>query len=347
MVLSAGVNEDEYSGILSEITESNRRNVLGLGILAFFFLTAMTLLSFIAPGLAVNRWLYVAGFVTTGAIILLAHWKGKRSTKDATIITYAFIIILLIFGIMLGTLMGPDEITATYIALLLTVPQMFTDRPYRMYAVIFGSVACFIVMVLTQKSKTTWNSDIMNAIVFGCVSAVVSTYMTNVKVKRHCLEHTIRYMAETDQLTGLKNRNCFEQRMKTASILNGESLYCVYVDVNGLHELNNSEGHEAGDRMLQYIATVMQNIFGTENTFRVGGDEYVAIGGNCAHEELREMVVSLRQAVEAAGYHAAIGMKFEHQDGSRFQQIIKQAETNMYEDKRAYYEKTGAACRSR
>ena len=341
LVLSAGIDEAEYRNVTPEIVESNRRSVLGMSLLASVFLAVMSFLSFVDDSLSGNRWLYIVSLVFTCAIVYLAYRKGKQNATVVFVITYAFIGILLLFGIFLGTVTGPDEITATYIALLLTAPSMFTDRPYRMCLLIFGSAIFFIIMVVTQKNPITWDTDIVNSLIFSCVSAVVSTYMTNVKVRRYCLEDTIRYMAETDQLTGLKNRNSYEQRLQNASILKATSLYCVYVDVNGLHELNNTMGHEAGDRMLQYIATVMKNIFGKADTYRVGGDEYVAIGINRSEEELKEMIVSMRQAVEAAGYHAAIGMKYEVQAGLEVNQLIKQAETNMYEDKREYYQRNG------
>lgn len=54
------------------------------------------------------------------------------------------------------------------------------------------------------------------------------------------------------------------------------SLSCVYVDVNGLHELNNASGHEKGDQMLQTVALELQGRFGRDNCYRTGGDEFVA-----------------------------------------------------------------------
>ena len=48
------------------------------------------------------------------------------------VIIYAFVIILFVFGIVLGTVTRPDEQTVSFVALLLTVPLLFTDRPVRM-----------------------------------------------------------------------------------------------------------------------------------------------------------------------------------------------------------------------
>ena len=60
----------------------------------------------------------------------------------------------------------------------------------------------------------------------------------------------IREMGTVDLLTGLLNRNSYQRNMKGYPMMNFQTLACVYCDVNGLHELNNSQGHEAGDEML-------------------------------------------------------------------------------------------------
>ena len=52
-------------------------------------------------------------------------------------------------------------------------------------------------------------------------------------------------LADTDVLTGLLNRNCYEKNIVGLSAACKESLTCIYVDVNGLHELNNTRGQNA------------------------------------------------------------------------------------------------------
>ena len=50
---------------------------------------------------------------------------------------------------------------------------------------------------------------------------------------------------------------------------------CVYIDANGLHELNNERGHEAGDLMLRFVADSLMEQFPKGSLYRVGGDEFV------------------------------------------------------------------------
>ena len=53
-----------------------------------------------------------------------------------------------------------------------------------------------------------------------------------------------------------------------------DCLTCVYADANGLHELNNSQGHEAGDKMLKSVARALAEEFEDGSVFRIGGDEF-------------------------------------------------------------------------
>ena len=46
---------------------------------------------------------------------------------------------------------------------------------------------------------------------------------------------------------------------------------CVYIDANGLHELNNERGHEAGDLMLRFVAESLMEQFPKGSLYRVGG----------------------------------------------------------------------------
>lgn len=347
LVISADIDPVMFKKLLPEITESNRKTIQTFSVLGTIILTAMTVLSFVDTALQENRYLYLASAVLLAIIGMVAKHFAKDNRAVTIACTYVFAFVLLLFGIVLGTVTVPDEVTATYIALLLTVPQLFTERPFRMYIIIGVSVAIFIVMVTLNKDPSIWSSDITNSIVFGIVSVACCTYMMKIKTERFYLEETIRYMAETDQLTGLKNRNSYELCLQNVSILKSKSIFCVYVDVNGLHELNNTKGHEAGDRMLQYIATVMQNIFGVQDTYRIGGDEYVAFGLDKEECEVHVMVERLKQAVEAAGYHVAVGVQYCEKVGLEMEKLVKDAEQKMYSDKRAYYEKNGIDRRKR
>lgn len=347
LILWGGVERSEYEHIAGDLHSRNRSIVTGFSLFAGLLLAGLFVVSLLSPSLSGNRALYGGGFLVAIAIFLTAFFPGRNNRTVLLIAMYLFGASLLAVGTVLGTHLSPNELAATYIALLLAVPQLFTDRPYRIYLLILASVAVFIAAAVCIKNPSTWNSDITNAVTFGVMSIVLSTYSIHTRISRDCLQESIRFMAENDQLTGLHNRNFYEKALQNISVLQSSNIYCVYVDANGLHELNNSKGHEAGDRMLQYIGSVLQNLFGEEVTYRIGGDEFVALGMDRDMETVQKLVTAMKQAVEAAGYHVAVGIGFREKKGIEIDDLIKGAEKEMYQDKAEYYQKSGNDRRKR
>ena len=141
-------------------------------------------------------------------------------------------------------------------------------------------------------------------------------------------------LSETDLLTGLLNRNSYETAVSDYDGKSGVSV--VYIDVNGLHEMNNSRGHEAGDEMLRSIAGFMRNIFGGEYTYRTGGDEFVSIFPMLSEDELADRTEQLRVASLGCHYNISIGTA-SSPGGASLEDVVKLAEQNMYRDKEEFY----------
>ncbi len=341
MIRSAGVDETNYQSVKREIAAGNRRVMVFFSVLISAILAVLFVVSFFAQGIAAYRLLY-GGFLFPLALVhAIARRIGKDNYKGIQVLVYIFLALLMAIGIVLGTFLSPMEITATYIALLLTAPQMFTDRPCRLYLMVIATNVVFVITVLLVKDPITHSSDVTNALVFGILSMVLCTYSANNRVSRYYLEDTIRFLAESDQLTGMRNRNSYEQRINDLSEPAESVVFCVYVDINGLHELNNVKGHEAGDKMLQYVANVMQNIFGRDHSYRIGGDEYVVLDVDKNEAQVEDMVKRFKTEVEAAGYFAAIGYSCRNREEMPVRELIKDAEQKMNRDKRAFYTQEG------
>lgn len=330
-----------------EMWEANRRSVFVFCGVAAVIFAMMALVSFLNPALQSYRGLYLGCAAVSLAVMLLANGPAKGNANLTGLLMYTFTAMLLVFGIYLGTVAGPHELTAAYIALLLTVPQMFTDRPWRMYLMISASAVLFIVLCFLFKDRETWSSDITNAAVFGLVSEICCTYMMKIKLERYSFEERTRILAEIDQLTGVKNRNSYEVELRRAPERNAESYYAVYVDVNGLHEMNNTLGHAAGDAMLRRVAQVMVGVFGPANTYRIGGDEFVALGLDCTEAEVAVLVDALRKNLLAEGYHIASGIGWRQREALDVTALIQEAEKRMYADKSRYYRENGIDRRRR
>lgn len=142
---------------------------------------------------------------------------------------------------------------------------------------------------------------------------------------------------DIDGLTGIYNRYCYERTIEEMCNIDKKTVSCVYIDVDGLHELNNNLGHEAGDNMLRFIANSMADFWGRENTFRIGGDEFVSFSYDAEDDQLADEISELRSRIKDAGYSASIGCVTEDIEGLDVLEFIKWAESQMYEAKRKHY----------
>lgn len=148
----------------------------------------------------------------------------------------------------------------------------------------------------------------------------------------------IKEQGEKDVLSGLYNRNRYEMDLPEYLNRYKKSLACIYVDVNGLHELNNSKGHEAGDRMLKTVAKQMREKFGTQYTYRIGGDEFLAFAVDKDRETVGRLCREMEAVLAKKNFHISVGVHWETEVSS-MDILVKEAEKKMYMAKRDYYEK--------
>ena len=99
------------------------------------------------------------------------------------------------------------------------------------------------------------------------------------------------------------------------------------------------EGHQAGDRMLQEVARVMQQRFGTEDTYRIGGDEFVCFRVDGQVEKVSSEIKKMSLELAKKGYFVSFGSAVykKTQDEFDIYEIVKEAESNMFDAKRKYY----------
>lgn len=152
--------------------------------------------------------------------------------------------------------------------------------------------------------------------------------------------NAIRLLGERDSLSGLYNRNRYEMDLPDYQKRHHTSLACVYLDANGLHELNNNFGHEAGDRMLRTVGQTMQESFGSQHTYRIGGDEFVAFVLDREKAAVEQMAQEMRESLQRQGIYVSIGVEWQ-QEVRSMQELVREAEQKMYAEKTAYYRATG------
>ena len=116
------------------------------------------------------------------------------------------------------------------------------------------------------------------------------------------LQRALTYQATHDQLTGLMNRREFESRLAEAlqAARQDEKLSHVlmYLDLDQFKVVNDTCGHEAGDRLLKQVTSIVQTRIRTTDTLaRLGGDEFGVLLQDCTLDSAQRTAEGLRQAI--------------------------------------------------
>lgn len=139
-------------------------------------------------------------------------------------------------------------------------------------------------------------------------------------------------LSRTDVLTGLNNRRPY---IKTVTELEDSSwVGVIFMDLNGLKETNDAQGHDAGDQLIRNFSVILKSIFKYEEVFRISGDEFVILTNHS--KDFDSNISKLAELNnDVASYGIATG------DGKDILKIIRDAELNMYEYKKNYYLTSG------
>lgn len=139
-----------------------------------------------------------------------------------------------------------------------------------------------------------------------------------------------------DSLTGLLNRNAFDDAVEFIQATHDKPLTVMYIDLNGLHEINNHLGHDRGDVVLCELADAARAYFGDDNIYRIGGDEFVIISFAHSMAQSARQMGYMRQELLDHGCELSVGMA-ESDDGEDIPDLVNQAENEMRKDKKRYY----------
>ncbi|MBR4439578.1 MAG: GGDEF domain-containing protein [Clostridia bacterium] len=179
--------------------------------------------------------------------------------------------------------------------------------------------------------------------------------------KIHAMQHKLKaYMdyaheqAYTDSMTGVGNKTAYLERVKeiNSRINNGTADFAIVVfDVNGLKNTNDNYGHECGDRIITDTAAAIRRVFGDEQIYRIGGDEFIAILGSITEEELEARLKELQGIVENFNKHekryamtlsfSGGGAVYRPGEDAAFKEVFKRADEAMYNNKGNYYKQFG------
>lgn len=153
-----------------------------------------------------------------------------------------------------------------------------------------------------------------------------------------------RQMAYTDSLTGVKNTHAYIEKEKKIDdgIAAGElkEFGVIVFDLNGLKLVNDTRGHEAGDRLIQDACRMICRKFKHSPVFRIGGDEFVALLEGEDYENRKRLLAEFEDQAEenirSGGVVIASGLAvFRPGHDNSYRRVFERADRRMYDRKGA------------
>ncbi|MGB3308326.1 MAG: GGDEF domain-containing protein [Nodosilinea sp.] len=193
------------------------------------------------------------------------------------------------------------------IPLLLLLNRQHIDAQIRPVLLLF---AAFIFSCSIGHGLRVWNIWHANYWLSGgwsLVTATVSLYtawrlieLVPQLLSTHQDLVITREVAEQDPLTGIANRRGLETAMTALNYQPGSVVHSlILVDLDGFKAINDTYGHEMGDRLLQAVAEVLHSqVRAIDLAARIGGDEFVLLLVGCTPEEAREKAETIRQEIQ-------------------------------------------------
>ena len=302
------------------------------------------------------------GYITIGMLFLSAgpllffareHFPGEKHTLVG-------VMSLICCAVALGSLLCQ----------VLGIAEFRQTLAFAHASIILTSVTLAVTVAVrmgrTAKAQNRWFENPIWILILGVASDLIRYYYNSSSsgvvytlaafliytAGRFVLDFLdINRMAKTDALTGLFNKSHWDQLMGDEVPSTGP-VGLVMFDLNRLKQINDTLGHEMGDKALSGFSNILRNCIPRSNTIcRWGGDEFTVMVTDATQEKLETCLREIRTAVDtynasgekpeiyyAAGY--ALSSQFP---GLTRKQLLQIADERMYQDKQAWYQENEKA----
>jgi diguanylate cyclase (GGDEF)-like protein len=164
----------------------------------------------------------------------------------------------------------------------------------------------------------------------GSRLAIIAQFLSIMIRNRNVRAH-LDYLTLRDELTGILNRRGLEHYIHT--VPDGLLLVLVYADINNLKQVNDTQGHEAGDELIRAAGQTMLQVAGRGHVYRLGGDEFAMTFELDPEDDCKQPIREVRKAFEKRGISMALGFSTTRTPVASIDALLKEADRYMYQNK--------------
>ncbi len=208
-----------------------------------------------------------------------------------------------------------------------------------------GILYLVILMVVVIRMRRMIGKLEILTVIYASFLCISATLLETVLGYKYILpgaiicSYTVYYLYlyvqinNVDVMTDLLNRRSFYNDVPKIS--NGP-LAIISIDLNNLKKINDIQGHAEGDKAICTVADVLKSVCKKDyRVYRLGGDEFMALGQKQSAEDAIETINAIRKEMEKTPFSLSAGFAIS-EDADSFDKACVQADMEMYEDKRKY-----------
>ena len=208
-------------------------------------------------------------------------------------------------------------------------------------------VGCYFLLATLEAGIDALSADLAIRAIGVMAPFVLVAFLTTLLAENiHTAKARIRALSDRDELTMLYNMRAFKklaEREHEGAMRRGDAYSILMVDVDQLKGINDTYGHEAGNRAIQMVADALLRLTRSSDIVaRYGGDEFIVLLAHVDGEIARDVAQRIRNVVFATTLEVgvkivrikvSVGVGTFPEDGSSVQAIMTVADRAMYKDK--------------
>jgi diguanylate cyclase (GGDEF)-like protein len=171
------------------------------------------------------------------------------------------------------------------------------------------------------------------------MSALTMSQFAAVMIRNRDILSNLQSLSMRDELTDTLNRRGLGAYV--ADLPAGLRLALIYCDINRLKDINDSLGHDAGDRVIKHTASVMLELASPERVFRLGGDEFAIAFELEPDDDPNEIFLFAQNAFLNRGVDIALGLAVETTPITSLADLLDAADHLMYKNKEIMHDEDG------
>ena len=173
----------DYEKVKQDVWEENWKAMRLYSVVALVAFGVITLVSVFSLSIGKYKWVYLV-YTFLSLVCFCISRCQLRSFLGKELVVYSFFAALLLFGIITGTLITPEELTVNYIVFMMVAPLLFTARTAVMNGLILSSMLLYIGLAFFTQYNPILSKNLVNVILYGVLSMLLTATMMRSKLQR-------------------------------------------------------------------------------------------------------------------------------------------------------------------